>query len=168
MRSSRGSSSSTARAKALDRKYREHAADTLSLDALITKVYVSVVKGCVRDVSSEIRRDCLRTLGLFAVTLPAVWLQDRYLRYLGWGCNDQEPSVRLGALEAIADLYEAAARTADFQRREAEVEDSDEDSDEDDVSGERRKLAGERLSFDSKRPPHTHHTHTTNTIYFSL
>lgn len=42
-----------------------------------------------RDIEPEIRMTCIRALGLWIVNYPSLFLQDSYLKYLGWTLNDK-------------------------------------------------------------------------------
>lgn len=42
-----------------------------------------------RDVDPEIRMSCIKSLGIWVVSYPSLFLQDIYLKYLGWTLNDK-------------------------------------------------------------------------------
>lgn len=42
-----------------------------------------------RDVDPEIRMSCIRSLGIWILSYPSLFLQDLYLKYLGWTLNDK-------------------------------------------------------------------------------
>ena len=42
-----------------------------------------------RDVDPDIRMSCIKSLGIWVVSYPSLFLQDIYLKYLGWTLNDQ-------------------------------------------------------------------------------
>lgn len=42
-----------------------------------------------RDVDSDIRVSCIRSLGVWILSYPSLFLQDLYLKYLGWTLNDK-------------------------------------------------------------------------------
>lgn len=48
-----------------------------------------------RDVDPEIRMSCIKSLGIWVVSYPSFFLQDIYLKYLGWTLNDKVANVSL-------------------------------------------------------------------------
>jgi cohesin complex subunit SA-1/2 len=48
-----------------------------------------------RDVDPEIRMSCIRSLGIWVVSYPSLFLQDIYLKYLGWTLNDKVTDIKL-------------------------------------------------------------------------
>jgi hypothetical protein len=42
-----------------------------------------------RDVDPDIRMSCIKSLGIWVVSYPSLFLQDIYLKYLGWTLNDK-------------------------------------------------------------------------------
>ena len=42
-----------------------------------------------RDVDSEIRQACISAMGSWIVSYPSLFLQDLYLKYIGWTLNDK-------------------------------------------------------------------------------
>ena len=42
-----------------------------------------------RDVDPEIRMACIRAIGSWIVSYPSLFLQDLYLKYIGWTLNDK-------------------------------------------------------------------------------
>lgn len=42
-----------------------------------------------RDVDPDIRMSCIKSLGIWIVSYPSLFLQDSYLKYLGWTLNDK-------------------------------------------------------------------------------
>lgn len=42
-----------------------------------------------RDVDSEIRQACISAMGSWIVSYPSLFLQDLYLKYVGWTLNDK-------------------------------------------------------------------------------
>jgi hypothetical protein len=46
-----------------------------------------------RDVDPEIRMSCIKSLGIWVVSYPSLFLQDIYLKYLGWTLNDKVRNI---------------------------------------------------------------------------
>lgn len=42
-----------------------------------------------RDIDPDIRMSCIQSLGAWIVSYPSLFLQDLYLKYLGWTLNDK-------------------------------------------------------------------------------
>lgn len=42
-----------------------------------------------RDMDPEIRMSCIQSLGTWIVSYPSLFLQDLYLKYLGWTLSDK-------------------------------------------------------------------------------
>lgn len=42
-----------------------------------------------RDIDPDIRMSCIKSLGIWIVSYPSLFLQDLYLKYLGWTLNDK-------------------------------------------------------------------------------
>jgi len=42
-----------------------------------------------RDVDPEIRQACITAMGSWIVSYPSLFLQDLYLKYIGWTLNDK-------------------------------------------------------------------------------
>lgn len=46
-----------------------------------------------RDMDPEIRMSCIQSLGTWIVSYPSLFLQDLYLKYLGWTLNDKVSGI---------------------------------------------------------------------------
>lgn len=42
-----------------------------------------------RDIDPDIRMSCIESLGVWVLSYPSLFLQDLYLKYLGWTLNDK-------------------------------------------------------------------------------
>jgi hypothetical protein len=58
-----------------------------------------------RDVSAQIRSDCVSYLGQWVIEYPALYSKNTYLRMLGWALSDKAPEVRMVAAEALTRIY---------------------------------------------------------------
>ena len=52
-----------------------------------------------RDTDPNIRMSCIESLGVWILSYPSLFLQDLYLKYLGWTLNDKVSSKILMNLE---------------------------------------------------------------------
>lgn len=42
-----------------------------------------------RDIDPNIRMSCIESLGVWILSYPSLFLQDLYMKYLGWTLNDK-------------------------------------------------------------------------------
>ncbi|KAK4407071.1 Sister-chromatid cohesion protein 3 [Sesamum angolense] len=59
-----------------------------------------------RDIDPDIRVSCIESL-VWVLSYPSLFLQDLYLKYLGWTLNDKSAGVRKASILALQNLYEA-------------------------------------------------------------
>lgn len=76
------------------------------LEELMRKIFSGLFMHRYRDVDPEIRMSCIRALGIWVVSYPSLFLQDIYLKYLGWTLNDKNAGVRRTSILALQSLYE--------------------------------------------------------------
>ena len=58
-----------------------------------------------RDVDPKIRVECIAALGTWLITLPDVFFEGMYLRYLGWVLSDTFPSSRAEVVKQLSRLF---------------------------------------------------------------
>lgn len=58
-----------------------------------------------RDVDPRIRTECVEALGNWIISLPAIFLEPGYLRYLGWMLSDTHAPTRLEVLRHLAKVF---------------------------------------------------------------
>lgn len=68
--------------------------------------FVSVFVHRFRDVDPSVRALSGQKLGQWMLHYPHLFLQDSYLKYLGWMLNDRDTTVRQAALVSILHLHE--------------------------------------------------------------
>ncbi|KAK3120632.1 hypothetical protein QOZ80_9AG0691210 [Eleusine coracana subsp. coracana] len=76
------------------------------LEELMRKIFTGLFMHRYRDVDPDIRMSCIRSLGIWVVSYPSLFLQDIYLKYLGWTLNDKNAGVRRASVLALQSLYE--------------------------------------------------------------
>ncbi|OMJ24498.1 Cohesin subunit psc3 [Smittium culicis] len=64
------------------------------------------------DVSADIRVDCVNFLAEWTVKDHVSFLENRFLKYLGWLWNDSEEKVRLAAIDAIRSITDISSSVA--------------------------------------------------------
>ena len=95
---------------------RKHAQAKESMQAIFDTVFVHRY----RDVDPKIRVDCVAALGNWILTLPEVFFEGIYLRYLGWVLSDLAASTRAEVIKQLTRLYkneENVARLRTFTER---------------------------------------------------
>ncbi|VEL22622.1 unnamed protein product, partial [Protopolystoma xenopodis] len=60
------------------------------------------------DNQAEIRAICMQEIGVWMRRYPAMFLDDSYLKYVGWTLYDRVGEVRVACLRALQPLYEDA------------------------------------------------------------
>uniref|UniRef100_A0A3Q3KCE5 SCD domain-containing protein n=1 Tax=Monopterus albus TaxID=43700 RepID=A0A3Q3KCE5_MONAL len=59
-----------------------------------------------RDQLPDIRAACIEEMGAWLKTDPEDFLNDGYLKYLGWTLYDKQNAVRLKCVRALQGLYQ--------------------------------------------------------------
>lgn len=77
-----------------------------TVEGMMRNLFTGVFMHRYRDVDSEIRVACISSLGVWIGNYPSLFLQDLYLKYIGWTLNDKVPTVRLSSISALCALYE--------------------------------------------------------------
>lgn len=75
-------------------------------EEMMRKIFTGLFMHRYRDVDPEIRMACIRAIGSWIVSYPSLFLQDLYLKYIGWTLNDKNPAVRKTSITALQNLYE--------------------------------------------------------------
>jgi hypothetical protein len=55
----------------------------------------------------KVRAKCVETIAKLIIDFPSKFLDNSYLKYVGWALYDKVADVRLKALEAIDNFYKA-------------------------------------------------------------
>ncbi|KAH9313099.1 hypothetical protein KI387_028134, partial [Taxus chinensis] len=75
-------------------------------EEMMRKIFTGLFMHRYRDVDPEIRMACIKAIGSWIVSYPSLFLQDLYLKYLGWTLNDKNAAVRKTSILALQNLYE--------------------------------------------------------------
>ncbi|KAG9457523.1 hypothetical protein H6P81_002031 [Aristolochia fimbriata] len=75
-------------------------------EEMMRKIYSGLFMHRYRDVDPDIRQMSIKALGVWIVSYPSLFLQDIYLKYLGWMLNDKVAAVRKTSIHALQNLYE--------------------------------------------------------------
>ncbi|XVF72517.1 hypothetical protein PTKIN_Ptkin12aG0127600 [Pterospermum kingtungense] len=76
------------------------------MDEMMRKIFTGLFVHRYRDIDPNIRMSCIESLGVWILSYPTLFLQDLYLKYLGWTLNDKSAGVRKAAVLALQNLYE--------------------------------------------------------------
>ncbi|KAH7709190.1 Cohesin subunit SA-1 [Aphelenchoides avenae] len=76
------------------------------LSLMVQYLFKSVFVHRYRDVVPDIRSICVTEIGNWMRVYPALFLEDSYLKYIGWTLYDKQPEVRLKCINSILPLYE--------------------------------------------------------------
>uniref|UniRef100_A0A1J3K5K3 Sister-chromatid cohesion protein 3 n=1 Tax=Noccaea caerulescens TaxID=107243 RepID=A0A1J3K5K3_NOCCA len=77
-----------------------------TLEDMMRKIFTGLFVHRYRDIDPDIRMSCIQSLGIWILSYPSLFLQDLYLKYLGWTLNDKAAGVRKASLLALRKLYE--------------------------------------------------------------
>ncbi|KAF4338170.1 cohesin complex subunit SA-1 2 [Fusarium beomiforme] len=91
---------------ASDRRDREQSnQDRKTCADAIQSFFDTVFVHRYRDVDPKIRTECVEALGHWIISLPAVFLEPGYLRYLGWMLSDTNAPTRLEVLKQLTKVF---------------------------------------------------------------
>ncbi|XP_064615065.1 cohesin subunit SA-2-like [Liolophura sinensis] len=73
---------------------------------MLTYIFKGVFVHRYRDTQPEIRGICMAEIGVWMKKYPNMFLDDAYLKYVGWTLYDKTGEVRLCCLRSLQPLYE--------------------------------------------------------------
>ncbi|KAK6940896.1 STAG protein, partial [Dillenia turbinata] len=76
------------------------------MEEMMRKIFTGLFVHRYRDIDPNIRMACIQSLGIWIKSYPSLFLQDLYLKYLGWTLNDKSAGVRKASVLALQSLYE--------------------------------------------------------------
>ncbi|KAF8006570.1 hypothetical protein BT93_K0772 [Corymbia citriodora subsp. variegata] len=77
-----------------------------TIEEMMRKIFTGLFVHRYRDIDPNIRMSCIESLGVWILSYPSLFLQDLYLKYLGWTLNDKNAGVRKASVIALQNLYE--------------------------------------------------------------
>ncbi|NXI42674.1 STAG2 protein, partial [Galbula dea] len=89
----------------LERKRKEYEHKLLEIRNMMNAIFKGTFLKRYRDVIPEIRATCIEEIGSWIKTCPDVFLNDSYLKYLGWMLYDKQAEVRLKCLLGLQGIY---------------------------------------------------------------
>lgn len=96
----------TDRLESLMAKRQELEENTDEIKNMLTYMFKSVFVHRYRDTLPDIRAICMTEIGVWMERYPNNFLDDSYLKYIGWTLHDKIGDVRLRCLQALLPLYE--------------------------------------------------------------
>lgn len=93
------------RLEGLMSKRTELEENTDEIKSMLTYLFKSVFVHRYRDIVPEIRAICMAEIGVWMKKSHQNFLDDSYLKYIGWTLHDKVGEVRLKCLQALQPLY---------------------------------------------------------------
>ncbi|GAB4829713.1 peptidyl-prolyl cis-trans isomerase precursor [Ancistrocladus abbreviatus] len=95
-----------ARVESLNKRLSTTHEKITMIEAMMRKIFLGLFVHRYRDIDPTIRMSCIQSLGVWILSYPSLFLQDLYLKYLGWTLNDKSAAVRKASVIALHSLYE--------------------------------------------------------------
>ncbi|KFP88184.1 Cohesin subunit SA-2, partial [Apaloderma vittatum] len=89
----------------LERKRKEYEHKHLEIQNMMNAIFKGTFLNRYRDVIPEIRAACIEEISSWMKTYPDAFLNDSYLKYIGWMLYDKQAEVRLKCLLGLQGLY---------------------------------------------------------------
>ncbi|NWJ00879.1 STAG2 protein, partial [Crypturellus undulatus] len=89
----------------LQRRRKEYEQKLLDIQNMMNAIFKGTFLNRYRDVIPEIRATCIEEIGSWMKTYPDAFLNDSYLKYIGWMLYDKQAEVRLKCLLGLQGIY---------------------------------------------------------------
>uniref|UniRef100_A0A8C8B980 Cohesin subunit SA n=1 Tax=Otus sunia TaxID=257818 RepID=A0A8C8B980_9STRI len=89
----------------LERKRKEYEHKLLEIQNMMNAIFKGTFLNRYCDVIPEIRATCIEEFGSWIKTYPDAFLNDNYLKYIGWMLYDKQAEVRLKCLLGLQGIY---------------------------------------------------------------
>ncbi|KAM9312126.1 cohesin subunit SA-3 [Gastrophryne carolinensis] len=93
------------RVESLQEKIQELTSYIGDVGNMMNNLFKGVFIHRFRDVHADIRALCMVELGIWIKTYPHSFLNDSYLKYLGWTLHDKQGHVRLQCVRSLQEIY---------------------------------------------------------------
>lgn len=90
----------------IQRKISELQDKKFEIENMMDAIFKGVFLKRYRDVIPEIRAICMEELTVWMKLYSSVFLNDSYLKYVGWMMHDKQPDVRLKCVLGLQGLYQ--------------------------------------------------------------
>ena len=88
--------------RAKNEEFEEHIKE---LQQMMGNIFNGIFVHRYRDTHPEIRAICMGEIGTWIKNYHTMFLDDGYLRYIGWNLHDKHWDVRLKCVQALSNLY---------------------------------------------------------------
>ncbi|XP_037645354.1 cohesin subunit SA-2 isoform X1 [Sebastes umbrosus] len=96
---------STLQQERMQKKITELQEKRAEIESMMDVIFKGIFLKRYRDVLPEIRSICMEELGLWMKLYSSAFLNDSYLKYMGWMMHDKIPDVRLKCVLGLQGLY---------------------------------------------------------------
>ena len=79
------------------------------IDGELQDFFNSVYVHRYRDIDPKIRIECVEALGYWIITLPSVFFEGQYLRYMGWMLSDTHAGMRQEVVKQLSKIMKNPA-----------------------------------------------------------
>ncbi|KAM5173097.1 cohesin subunit SA-3 isoform 2-T2 [Mantella aurantiaca] len=93
------------RLESLHEKIKELSSYLEDVGNMMNTLFKGVFVHRYRDVHADVRALCIEELGIWIKSYPHSFLNDSYLKYLGWNLHDKQGHVRLQCIRCLQELY---------------------------------------------------------------
>ncbi|KAL3677583.1 hypothetical protein R1sor_027531 [Riccia sorocarpa] len=93
------------RVESLNKTLSETHEKITTVEEMMRKIFTGLFMHRYRDVDADIRMACITAIGSWIAAYPSLFLQDLYLKYIGWTLNDKNAAVRRSSVLALHALY---------------------------------------------------------------
>lgn len=94
------------RLEKIQRKITELQDRKLEIENMMDAIFKRVFLKRYRDIIPEIRAICIKELTVWMKIYSSAFLNDTYLKYVGWMMYDKQPDVRLKCVLGLQELYQ--------------------------------------------------------------
>ncbi|XP_051900460.1 cohesin subunit SA-2-like isoform X2 [Pristis pectinata] len=95
------------RLEMLQQKRKELLQNQEEVENMMNAIFKGVFVHRYRDLIAEIRAICIEEIGVWMRRYSDSFLNDSYLKYVGWMLHDKQREVRLKCLKSLRHLYES-------------------------------------------------------------
>jgi cohesin complex subunit SA-1/2 len=79
------------------------------IEAQLKDFFDTVYVHRYRDIDPKIRIECVEALGYWILTLPSVFFEGQYLRYMGWMLSDTHAAMRQEVVKQLSKIMKTPA-----------------------------------------------------------
>uniref|UniRef100_UPI0035900FA9 cohesin subunit SA-2-like isoform X2 n=1 Tax=Myxine glutinosa TaxID=7769 RepID=UPI0035900FA9 len=105
----------TEKLELLMQKRKELQENQDEIENMMNAIFKGVFVHRYRDAIAEIRAVCMEEIGVWMKCYSEAFLNDSYLKYVGWTLHDKQGEVRLKCLTTLQGLYSSKELTAKLE-----------------------------------------------------